>query len=338
LGAHIDSCDSCGHLNVSYNSCRNRHCPKCQSSASHEWVQKQQESLLDVQYFHVVFTVPDSLNTLFMYNQMSCYNLLFKAASDTLLQLTKDPKHLGATIGFTSVLHTWGQNLSFHPHLHCIVTGGGLNELQNQFIYSKKKFLLPVRILSKVFRGKFLDYLKQTYLNHPIDFFFPRSDANPNEYFFPLINQLYSIDWVVYAKPTFKHSSAVIKYLGRYTHRIAISNSRILSMDNGLVSFKYKDYKDDNHQKIMTLSADEFIRRFLMHVLPSGFRKIRHYGILSNCVRKKQITLVRKLIGVSSFLSQLLLETHEPYQPICPVCKQGHLVFSHRVSHVRLLS
>lgn len=337
LGSHVDTCDSCGHLELSYNSCRNRHCPKCQSAATSKWIDKQQQAILPIQYFHVVFTVPDTLNDLFLHNPLLCYKLLFKAASETLTELSKDSKHLGATIGFTSILHTWGQNLSFHPHLHCIVTGGGLNNT-NQFIHSKKKFLIHVKVLSKVFRGKLLDFLKKLYINNPSDFHFPSDVLDRDSYFYKLINTVYAVNWVVYAKATFKHAASVLKYLGRYTHRIAIANSRILSMDNGMISFNYKDRKDKNKTKIMILTADEFIRRFLIHVLPSGFVKIRHYGLLSNATRKDKVALIRKLIGLSPYFKKLLEQKKEPFILICPVCKQGHLVFSHKLNPARLLS
>lgn len=338
LGSHVDTCDDCGHSEVSYNSCRNRHCPKCQSAATAKWVDKQMKALLPIQYFHIVFTVPDTLNELFQYNLTLFYNLLFKTVSETLFELAKDKKRLGADIGFTSILHTWSQTLVFHPHLHCIVTGGGLNALQNQFIHSKNKFLFPVKVISATFRKKFTEQLKKMYKDTPSAFIFPPKVINKNSYFYKMVDSLFIFKWVVFAKATFKHAGAVLKYLGRYTHRIAISNERIISMDNGMISFNYKDRKDKDKTKVMTLTADEFIRRFLMHILPSGFVKIRHYGILSNASRKKKVNLIRKLIGISAFLKKILNQKTEPFKKICPICKHGYLVFSHKLNHVRLLS
>lgn len=274
LGGHLDICTDCGYSKPSYNSCRNRNCPKCQSFAKEKWINNQKCNLLNVQYFHVVFTVPAELNAVFFANQTRCYNLLFRTVSETLQELAKDEKHLGASLGFTTVLHTWGQNLHYHPHIHCIVPAGGLNKL-GIWKNSRKKFFLPVKVLSAKFRGKLLALLKSE---------IPSVDGN-------LLDACYSKKWVVYCKPPFKNAGYVVEYLGRYTHRIAISNNRILSMDNGKVTFKWRDYSDGNKQKVMTLSAEEFIRRFFMHVLPKGFSKIRHFGFLSS--RGKQVKLKR---------------------------------------------
>ena len=296
LGGHTDACDKCGYIKISYNSCRNRHCPKCQMLSKERWIDSQKNNLLDVGYFHVVFTIPDTLNTLVFQNQRKLYTILFKAVAETLQELASDKKYLGATLGFTSILHTWGQNLMHHPHLHCIVPGGGLNSI-GKWVSARKKFFLPVKVLSRKFRGKFLYYLKQAdlkfygdqhYLSNPISF---------NDF----LSQLYQKEWIVFCKPPFKNASCVVEYLGRYTHRVAISNNRILSLENGNVSFKWRDYKDENKWKVMTVSANEFIRRFLIHILPVRFMKIRHYGILGNRNKTSKLSLCKKLTRTPAF-------------------------------------
>ena len=329
LGAHANICDSCGHESLSYNSCRNRHCPKCQQSQTDKWLLKRQESLLDVPYFHTVFTVPNTLYPFMLSNQAFAYNLLFKAASETLLEVAASNKFLGAKIGFTSVLHTWGQNLAYHPHLHCIVMGGGLDSTKSHFVKSHKDYFLPVKVLSKVFRGKLISHLKKASENPLITFTQPSSSVPQADYFPKLIKSLYKHDWVVYAKPTFDHPQAVLKYLSRYTHRIAISNTRIISLEAGIVTFYYKDYKDKSKRKTMTLTAVEFIRRFLMHILPTGFVKIRHYGLLCNRSSKENLKRCRKLLGISCFLYSLLTQDKGPGLYNCPSCKKGHMHFSH---------
>ena len=325
MGAHIDICDECGFEQISYNSCRNRHCPKCQTFAKEDWLDRQKQNLLDRPYFHVVFTVPSELNPIFYQNQKLLYALLFKAASETLLELCADSKYLGAKPGITSVLHTWGQNLSYHPHLHCIVTGGGLTDL-NTWKDSRKKFFLPIKVLSKKFRGKFLHYLQ----NEDLHFFGDAKYlANPSD-FGNLISKLYKTDWVLYCKPPFGNAQKVIDYLGRYTHRVAISNNRIISEKDGQVSFKWRDYSDNNRQKIMSLTADEFIRRFLMHILPPGFRKIRHFGIFSSRNKTKRLKLCRRLTGTrfafkSESPEQRLTRVFGEDWNLCPKCKSGRL-------------
>lgn len=337
LGAHVDICDNCSHSHVSYNSCRNRHCPKCQHSSIQKWLSKQQEALLDVQYFHVVFTIPEALNGIALLNRKFFYDLLFKSASETLLELASDSKYLGADIGFSSILHTWGQNLSFHPHLHCVVSGGGLDSTNNRFVKSKDNFFIPVKVLSRKFRGKFLFYLKQAFYNNDIVI----SSSSNNIDFPSLLDSLYSTEWVVFCKPSFEHVGAVLKYLSSYTHRIAISNSRIISMDDGIVIFKFKDYKDNNRQKVMSLSAVEFIRRFLLHVLPNRFVKIRHYGFLANRNRKKKLMICRRILGLSKFLYNLLSDSNANAGSIrsyvCPSCNNGRMRYSQFISSVQLL-
>ena len=290
LGGHTDICADCGHTRVSYNSCRNRHCPKCQTLAKERWIDNQKNNLLNVGYFHVVFTIPDTLNSVIFQNQRDLYTILFKAVAEALQELSSDKKYLGATLGFTSVLHTWGQNLMHHPHIHCIVPSGGLNSI-GKWVNSRKKFFLPVKVLSRKFRGKFLYYLKQANLNFYGDQKYLLNSASFNDF----LTQLYQKEWIVYAKPPFKNASCVVEYLGRYTHRVAISNKRILKLENGQVSFKWRDYKDNSKWKVMTISADEFIRRFLIHILPNRFMKIRHYGLLGNRNKTTKLIICKHL-------------------------------------------
>lgn len=309
LGAHVDTCDECGFEKISYNSCRNRHCPKCQCFAKEQWLEKQNQYLLNRGYFHVVFTLPQELNSILLRNQKVAYNLLFKAASETLIELCADKKYLGATPGITMALHTWGQNLMFHPHIHCIVTGGGLTK-DGKWCDSRRKFFLPVKVLSRKFRGKFLFLLKKAGLAF---------DAS-----------LYKSEWVVYCKPPFENASKVIRYLGRYTHRVAISNNRILKIEDGKVTFSWRDYRDGK-KKNMTLSAIEFLRRFMLHILPTGFRKIRHYGILAARDKTTRIALCQRLTQ-TSLLRFPAITLREKLQHwfgldfnLCPCCGIGHL-------------
>jgi len=299
LGGHIDVCENCGHTQISYNSCRNRHCPKCQTLAKERWIDGQKSSLLNVGYFHVVFTLPDILNPVIYQNQKAMYTLLFQVVAETLQELAADKKYLGVTLGFTSVLHTWGQNLMFHPHIHCIVPAGGLNIL-GQWVNSRKKFFLPVKILSRKFRGKFLAYLKSTKLEFRGSQKYLEDTCN----FQHLLGSCYSKEWVVYCKPPFKNASCVVEYLGRYTHRVAISNNRILKLENGQISFKWRDYKSDSVWKVMTISAEEFIRRFFMHILPPGFMKIRHYGLLGNRNKNAKLKVCKQLTHTPIILKE----------------------------------
>ena len=280
LGGHVDACDQCGHVAISFNSCRDRHCPKCQETQRAQWIDKRLERVLPVEHFHVVFTLPDELNPLMLRNKRATYALLFKAAAESLTQLAADPKRLGAQIGFTAILHTWGQNLLFHPHLHCVVTGGGLAPDGERWISARPGYLLPVRALSRLFRGKFLAGLQQLHDAGKLDFGGSTDELGERQAFARLRRRLYEKEWVVYAKQPFGGVEQVFRYLGRYTHRVAISNSRLVSMDDSRVRFRYKDYATDAH-RVMTLSAEEFIRRFLLHVLPKRFVRIRHFGILA---------------------------------------------------------
>jgi hypothetical protein len=327
LGGHVDECDKCGHQKISYNSCRNRHCPKCQSFPKEKWLEDRKNDLLPVPYFHVVFTIPNILNTLALQNKKKIYALLLKSSSETLLELGEDPKHLGAKIGFISILHTWGQNLLDHPHVHCIVTGGGLSLDETRWISAKHTFFLPVKIMSRLFRGKFLASLKRLHKDGEL------KRVNDNE-FQEQLDELYMKEWVVYCKPPFKNPENVLNYFGRYTHKVAISNHRIYRLTNEKVTFKWKDYKDNNQDKLMTLAATEFIRRFLLHILPPGFVKIRHYGILSNRNRKIKLQRCKELLGVQVKIknkskekwNEFLLRITGTDPLLCSICKKGHFV------------
>ncbi len=281
LGGHVDACDHCGYTRISYNSCRDRHCPKCQSLKQAQWVERRMERLLPVPYFHTVFTLPEQVNPLVIYNKKVLYDLLFKTASQTLKTITADPKHLGAKVGFTAVLHTWGQNLLFHPHLHCVVTGGGLSKSGTHWVKARPKFLVPVKVLASLFRKKFVAGLKKARKQDKLDFRGSASTLADPRVWNQLLGDLKTKDWVVYSKKPFGGPEQVFRYLGRYTHRVAISNYRLLSLEHDRVTFSYKDYKDNQKKKEMTVEADEFIRRFLLHVLPKGYMRIRHFGLLA---------------------------------------------------------
>jgi len=294
LGGHMDVCESCGNTKISYNSCRNRHCPKCQTLARERWIENQKNNLLNIGYFHVVFTIPDTLNLMVYQNQKELYTLIFKATSETLTELASDKKYLGANIGFTSILHTWGQNLMHHPHIHSIVPAGGLSSI-GKWVNSRKKFFIPVKVLSRKFRGKFLYYLKQLYYTNKLEFHGSLKFLSDDKDFEKLLSSLYSKEWIVYCKPPFKNAACVVEYLGRYTHRVALSNNRIINIENNTVAFRWRDYKDNSKSKIMNISADEFIRRFLIHILPSKFMKIRHYGFLGNRNKFTKLKICKQL-------------------------------------------
>jgi Zn finger protein HypA/HybF involved in hydrogenase expression len=299
LGGHVGECADCGHIVNFYNSCRDRHCPKCQSLKKAEWLEQRLARLLPVGSFHVVFTIPDGLNPLVLRNKKVVYKILFRAASETLNEIAANPRHLGAQVGFTAVLHTWGQNLLFHPHLHCVVTAGGLSS-EGRWInckkYRRKKFLAPVKVLGKLFRGKFLAYLRAAYDDGELAFAGSTAELADSKNWRVFISDLYKLNWVVYAKPPFGGPEQVFRYLGRYTHRVAIANGRLLEMKNGRVSFSYKDYADGNRKKIMTLAAEEFIRRFLLHVLPKGFVRIRHFGLYASVNVHTRLEAARRLL------------------------------------------
>ena len=285
MGGNAYDCEKCGHTVVHYNSCRNRHCPSCQGVSNAVWVDARSKDILDAPYFHLVFTMPEQLHQLILQNQELLYSLMYRTVAETISEISSDKKHLGAQVGFFSVIHTWGQDLHFHPHIHTVVLAGGLNKL-NQWQESSKKFFIPVKVLSEVMRRKFLDRLKKYYLQNKLNFYGSALKYMDSKVFLQLISQCYQKCWYSYAKETFKGPLAVMKYLGRYTHRIAISNSRIVSMDDNLVTINVKDYKDNNKSKTVTMTGVEFVRRFLMHVLPKGFVKARHFGLLANINKK----------------------------------------------------
>lgn len=297
LGAHVDECGGgCGFARISYNSCRDRHCPKCQGLERAAWLSRRLERLLPVPYFHVVFTIPHELNPLALRNKAVVYKILFEAASKTLLELARDPKRLGADIGVTAVLHTWGQNLLLHPHLHCVVTGGGLSPNGSRWLAGRARYFLPVRVLGKLFRGKFLALLERAWKNGELELDGSTAELADPFAWAQLRDQLYRKHWVVYAKPPFGDAEQVFRYLGRYTHRVAIANHRIVSIRGGRVSFTIKDYKDGARKKTMTLEAVEFLRRFLLHVLPKRFVRIRHYGLCASRNVNTKLATARRLL------------------------------------------
>ena len=306
LGGHVDKCDDCAYIRISYNSCRNRHCPKCQAMSKERWISARSEELLPVTYFHVVFTLPSELQGVAFQNQAVIYNLLFKASSETIRELAADRKYLGAELGLTAILHTWGQNLMFHPHVHIIVPGGGLTA-DGKWANGRKKFFIPVKVMAKKFRGKFLYYLRQAKL----EFKGSLGYLSDGIQFMNYADSLYRKDWYVYCKRPFKTTSSILEYLGRYTHRVAISNHRIVSLKDGQVTFRWRDYRDGGKEKMMSISAFEFIRRFLLHVLPPGFTKIRHYGFLASAVKRVKLMLCKRLTGAK--LSELI------YKPLSVV-------------------
>jgi len=333
LGGHRDKCDNCGHMEISYNSCRNRHCPKCQTLRKEKWIADRNEDLLPIEYFHVVFTIPSELNHLVSMNQKVLYDLLFRSASETLMELANDPKHLGAKIGVIGILHTWGQNLMDHPHIHCIVTGGGIDG--ERWVSCRKGFFIPVRVMSALFRGKFLSHLNNHFKRGELAFPGSISHLKEQGTFASFRNQLYQKKWVVYCKPPFDGAKGVLQYLGRYTHRIAISNNRIIAIRDGNVSFLWRDYADGNRPKTMMLQTFEFIRRFLLHVLPARFVRIRHFGLLANRTRKDNIALCRKILGdgKTATKEKIVKETWQEQLfricgidvTTCPVCQKGKM-------------
>ena len=298
LGGHVLLCQACEHTQIAYNSCRNRHCPKCQASAARRWLEARQTDLLPVDYYHVVFTLPALIRDIAWYNKSVIYGLLFKAAAETLRTIAADPKHLGAHIGATLVLHTWGSAMTHHPHVHGIVPGGGLSLDGERWVACRPGFFLPVRVLSKLFRRLFLEKLCEAHRTGKLQFFGEHQSLAEQKDFTDWLKPMRQIDWVVYAKRPFAGPAAVLAYLSRYTHRVAIANSRLLALDEQGVTFKWKDYraKERTRRKTMTLAPDEFIRRFLLHVLPSGFHRIRHYGLIANTTRKDNLARARELL------------------------------------------
>ena len=325
LGGHLDRCSGCGHEAISYNSCRNRHCPKCQTNAREQWLAKRGEDLLPVPYFHVVFTIPHDLSALALQNKRILYDLLFQTSAETLIEVAADPKHLGARVGFLAVLHTWGQNLQHHPHVHCVIPAGGLSPDVSRWIRSPASFFVPVRVLSKVFRGKFVGGLKRLFRSHKLSFHGLLSSLADSKQFRRFLRQLFRKDWVVYAKKPFRGPAYVLQYLARYTHRVAISNHRLISFEEGKVTFRYKDYAHGNKKRTMTLTSDEFLRRILLHVLPGGFVRIRHYGFLANRSRSRLVTIARQMLDVAPVAPSA---PAQPAQGIwsCPKCAAPMIV------------
>lgn len=334
LGGHVEACDHCGERRISYNSCRNRHCPKCGSLARARWLAQRKDDLLPVEYFHVVFTIPAALHALVYQNQTLLYDQLFHVTRDVLTTIARDPKHLGAEIGFFGILHTWGQNLEYHPHLHYVIPGGGLSPDGDRWIACRPGFFLPVRVLSALFRHRFLAALEQLHHQGQLQFFGQAKPFAERAAFHQLLQPLRDQDWVVYAKPPFGGPAQVLEYLGRYTHRIAISNERLTASENGTVTFRWKDYRHPQRPKSMTLSHAEFIRRFLLHALPPGFQRIRFAGFFANCHRRDKLTLIRQLLthpiaellplpcGAADLLERLTgIPAHQ-----CPACGVGHMI------------
>jgi hypothetical protein len=338
LGGHVEQCDRCEHRRVFYNSCRDRHCPKCQSLARAEWIEERQTELLNCEYFHVVFTVPEEINSIAYQNKEVIYGLLFRATANTLQTIAADPKHIGAAIGFFAVLHTWGQNLLHHPHLHCVVPGGGLSPDGKRWVPCRRGFFLPVRVLSRLFRRLFLEELEKAFRSGKLRFFASLLPLQDGQAFRSYLAPLRKSEWVVYAKPPFAGPKQVLDYVGRYTHRVAISNNRLLDIEGGKVQFRYKNYRNNAQHFTMTLAADEFIRRFLLHVLPNRFHRIRYYGLLGNRHRQQRLAQCRQLLGMPPFDETTQgkvppKDYRDRYEELtgsslreCPVCHQGHMI------------
>jgi hypothetical protein len=325
LGGHVARCEKCEHIDIAYNSCRNRHCPKCQGAAARAWLADREAELLPVAYYHVVFTLPAPIADIAYQNKAAIYAILFKAAAETLITIAADPKHLGARIGLTAVLHTWGSALTHHPHVHCIVPGGGLSPDGERWISCRPGFFLPVRVLSRLFRRLVLEQLTAAHEAGRLHFFGDHAPLAQRHAFAAYLAPLRKVEWAVYAKRPFAGPEAVLAYLSRYTHRVAIANSRLLAVDDNSVTFRWKDYraKGRERQKVMTLASGEFIRRFLIHVLPSGFHRIRHYGLFANGGRAENLARARDLLGVPTPQDEPRdANADEPltHSPPCPCC------------------
>jgi hypothetical protein len=328
LGGHVERCEDCSHTRIAYNSCRNRHCPKCQWRAAQAWLERREAELLPVPYFHVVFTLPAAIGAIAYQNKAKVYGLLFTAAAETLTTIAADRKHLGADIGVTAVLHTWGQNLDHHPHVHCIVPGGGISPDGKSWMRCRPNFFLPVRVLSRLFRRLFLEGIEALHDAGDLQFFGDLVGLAQPAAIRALLAPLRKTEWVVYAKPPFAGPEQVLAYLARYTHRVAIGNSRLIGLDDDQVSFRWKDYRENGSHKakIMRLAAGEFIRRFLLHVLPDGFHRIRHYGLFANGHRAGKVELCRKLLGAEPVVADHDDEDHNNAvggnntPPSCPCC------------------
>jgi len=335
LGGHVEQCDSCGHQRIAFNSCRNRHCPKCQSLVRAQWLEDRQTELLPVEYFHVVFTVPQEIAAIAYQNKTVAYDILFRATAETLRTIAGDAKHLGAEIGFIAILHTWGQNLLHHPHLHCVVPGGGIAPNGERWISCRPGFFLPVRVLSRLFRRLFIAQLQLAFDHGELQFFNSLEALRNRVAFAKYLAPASRAEWVVYAKPPFGGPKQVLEYLGRYTHRVAISNNRLREFSDGAVTFAWKDYRHESRNKTMRLDAHEFIRRFLLHVLPSGFQRIRHYGLLANRYREVRLNQCRDLLAAPApVVVPLDAEDYrDRYQRLtgvslrdCPHCGHGQMV------------
>ena len=344
LGGHVEECDRCGHRRIAYNSCCNRHCPKCQAAARAQWLDQRSAELLPVEYFHVVFTLPHEIGPLALQNRRRIYGMLFQATAESLLTIAADPRHLGAQIGFLAVLHTWGQNLHLHPHVHCVVPGGGLSPDRSRWIACRPGFFLPVRVLSRLFRAKFLSFLRDAQEHRQILFHGQQRYLEEPARFRQLVAALREKEWVVYAKPPFGGPEVVLKYLARYTHQVAISNYRLIAIENDQVHFHWKDYTDGNRPKTMALAGVEFVRRFLLHVVPSGFVRIRHFGFLAHRHRAEKLELCRRLLnveqasdkeaGAQPAMNQGTTEVALP-PDLCPACKEGRLVVIEKLERQR---
>lgn len=328
LGGHMEKCNKCSFEHPAYDSCRDRHCTKCQGIARAKWLETRMAELLPVKYFHVVFTLPSEFRGIALQNKKEIYGILFKSVSETLLTIGADPKHLGAKIGFLAILHTWSTTMINHPHIHCIVPGGGISPNGSEWISSRKKYFLPVQVLSALFRKKFVIYLKKSFREKNLSFHGSILQLEDPINFYALVTKAEKKKWVVNSKPPFAGPECVLKYLANYTHRVAISNSRITSVQNGKVTFKYRDRKNPKKNKKMTLDATEFIRRFLLHVLPKQFSKIRYYGLFANRYKKKNIELCKKLIEKNDFSTKTNNENNDfTLKPkTCPKCREGELI------------
>jgi hypothetical protein len=349
LGGHVEQCDACGHQRIAYNSCANRHCPKCQSLARARWIERRHAELLDCEYFHVVFTVPDTIAAIALPNKTIVYDILFRATANTLRTIAADPTHLGAEIGFFAVLHTWGQTLVHHPHLHCVIPGGGLSPDGSRWIACPPGFFLPVRVLSRLFRRLFLQDLEAAYDAGTLRLEGSLEGLRNRPAWTRALTGLRETEWVVYAKRPFAGPQQVLDYVGRYTHRVAISNHRLLDMDDGQLRFTYKDYRADpsNASKTMTLAAIEFIRRFLLHVLPTGFHRIRYYGFLGARHRRERLARCRELLGSTAPPSVSPPASPHDYRDrvealtgiglrVCPACHHGEMIIVERLLPPRM--
>jgi hypothetical protein len=340
LGGHVDACSGCGRQAISFNSCRNRHCPKCQANARDRWLEAREKELLPTRYVHVVFTLPRQLSPLALQNKREIYALLFRASAETLLEVARDPKRLGAEIGFFSVLHTWNQKLQHHPHVHCVVPAGGLAPDHSRWIDSQERFFLPIDVLGEVFRGKFVDGLKKLYTEHKLGFHGTLAALPNPKAFAAWLRPLFRSQWVVYSKRPFGGAQHALRYLGQYTHRVAISNHRLVALADGSITFRWRDSAHKNKKRLMTLGVDEFLRRFFLHVLPPGFVRIRHFGLMAHRRRGASLPLCLQLLAQSGRVPAEARSDEEvvsPPRPLwtCPQCA-GPMVLIERLSPIEL--